>query len=390
MPEVPAYVPAYVFTRGGLVESVHHAGFAMVDACGRLLAAAGPVAAAVFMRSSAKPLQVLPLLVEAQRRGAALEDEAIAIMVASHSGTPRHVELLARMHQHWGLGPDLLQCGVHPPLDRASAQALRDAGQEPTPFHHNCSGKHTGFLLLARWLHAPLETYLDPMHPVQQRVRQVVAHMAGLPVQALVVGTDGCSAPNFAPPLYHAAWAWARLVDPRGLDPDLQQAAKQVVRAMVRYPFLVAGPGRFDTLVMEAMAGRVVAKGGAEGYQALGIPPGVLGPVGVGIVLKVADGDRRRRVAGALALHILQELGLYQPEAHPDLAQAFGPRLPVFNVRGDVQVGEGYPLWSVPRPQWPPAPAGPARQTPGCNAGPRSGAEAAERRNTGESGPAGG
>ncbi len=345
-PELPAFVPLIALTRDGLVESVHYGAFAVVDVDGRLLAAAGPVMQPMYMRSSAKPFQILPLLEAGGEERWGFTPEEIAVMVASHSGTERHVALVKGLHRRLGLGPEDLQCGVHPPLDPESAWALRCAGKEPTPYHHNCSGKHTGMLALARLLGQPLATYLDPESPVQRRIRSTLAEMARLPAEALHVGTDGCSAPNFALPLYHAAWAYARLADPRALPQPRRRAVQRVVRSMMAHPFLVAGPRRFDTRVMQALPGKVVAKGGAEGYQGLGLPAGVVGEKGVGIALKVSDG--RTRAVAATALALLDRLGVLTPQAR-DALHDLGPVFPIFNVRGDIRVGEGrpvFPWWS--------------------------------------------
>ncbi len=343
-PSWPSYVPLYAVSRGPLVESLHHGAFAVVDRTGRLLAAAGPIMTPIFLRSSAKPFQLMPLLEEGGAERWNLTDEEIAVMVASHSGTERHVAVVQNLHIRMGLGPQHLQCGVHPPLHRESAWALKKAGREPTPYHHNCSGKHTGMLALALLRGWPLETYLEPDHPVQRRIRQTLADMARWPEEAIVLGTDGCSAPNFALPLYHAAWAYARLVDPRDLPEPRQGAARRIVQAMMAHPFLVAGPDRFDTRLMEALPGVLVAKGGAEGYQGVGILPQGDGEKGIGIALKIADGDARRRATAAVIIEILRRLNVLSPEAQEALKD-LGPEAPVFNVRGDLPVGKGFPVF---------------------------------------------
>lgn len=340
----PGYVPLFAVTRGPLVESWHYGAFAVVDSAGHLLAAAGPISAPIFMRSSAKPFQLMPLLEDGGAEQWSFTDEDIAVMVASHSGTERHVAVVQRLHARLGLSSQHLQCGVHPPLHRESAWELKRAGREPTPYHHNCSGKHTGMLALARLHGWPLEAYLDPEHPVQRRIRRTLAEMARWPEEALILGTDGCSAPNFALPLYHAAWAYARLVDPHDLPEPRRRAAQRIVQAMMAQPFLVAGPNRLDTRLMEALPGVLVAKGGAEGYQGIGILPQATGGKGIGIALKIADGDARRRATAGVVLELLKRLDVLPPKAQEALAD-LGPEAPVFNVRGDLQVGRGMPVF---------------------------------------------
>ncbi len=138
--------------------------------------------------------------------------------------------------------------------------------------------------------------YLDFTHPVQKQILQAFAAMSELPETDIALGIDGCSAPNFAVPLFNAALAYARLIDPVDLPPCAAAACETITSAMCAHPEMVGGPGRFDTRLMAATRGRILAKGGAEGYQGLGLRPGVLGPnkPGVGIAVKISDGDANR------------------------------------------------------------------------------------------------
>ncbi len=341
------YVPLFVLTRGGTPESVHFGALAVVDARGRLLASVGDPWTVTFLRSTAKPFQALPFVEDGGPQHFGLTDEELALICASHSGTDRHVEVVRRIQQKVGVREEQLLCGTHPPYDPETAEALKARGEEPTPNRHNCSGKHTGMLAQAVLHGWPTENYIDPQHPVQQRILSTFAEMCGLEPEAVHVGIDGCSAPNFAAPLYHVAYGYARLMDPHDLPPKRAAAARAIVRAMTGHPFMVGGPHRFDTLLMEAMEGRVLAKGGAEGYQGLGVAPGVLGPgsPGVGIAFKIADGDARgNRARPAVALEILRQLGVLH-EIPPSL-QPFGPEIPVTNWR-KIEVGKGRPVFSL-------------------------------------------
>lgn len=344
---VPGYVPLFALTRGETLESVHFGAIAIVDAQGRLLASVGDPWAVTYLRSTAKPFQALPFVEDGGPDRFGLTDEEIALLCASHSGTDRHVAVVQRIQQKAGVAEPQLLCGSHPPYDAATAEALKARGEQPTPNHHNCSGKHTGMLAQAVLHGWPTADYIDREHPVQQRILRTFAEMCGLPPKAVQVGVDGCSAPNFAAPLYHVAYGYARLMDPRDLPPQRAAAARAIVQAMTRHPFMVGGPGRFDTLLMEATQGRVLAKGGAEGYQGIGLPPGALGPgtPGVGIAFKIADGDERKnRARPAVALEILRQLGVL-PEI-PAALRPFGPKITVTNWRG-LTVGKGYPTFSL-------------------------------------------
>jgi L-asparaginase II len=172
--------------------------------------------------------------------------------------------------------------------------------------------------------------------------------MAGLPAEEVELGIDGCSAPNFAVPLYNAALALARLCEPRDLPPERAAACHRITLAMTAHPDVVAGPGRFDTLLMEATGRRILAKAGAESYQALGLLPGALGPnsPALGIAIKISDGDPNSRARPLAALEVLRQLGALSDGELENLS-AFGPRK-LINFR-QLQVGESRAAFTLER-----------------------------------------
>ncbi len=194
-----------------------------------------------------------------------------------------------------------LRCGIHPLSDKPTVKSMQERGEPLTQNRHNCSGKHTGMLAYARMLGAPLEGYIDPEHPVQFKILAAFAELCNLPLDQVHIGIDGCSAPNFAVPLYNAALAIARLCDPENASPAISgprtAACRSITQAMLSYPNIVGGPNSFDTILMSAASGRVLAKGGAEGYQILGLPQVARRQVstGIGIAYKISDGDLKGR-----------------------------------------------------------------------------------------------
>jgi len=334
-----SYQPVVELTRGEIVESIHYGAVAVADESGKLYAWWGDPQIVTYLRSSAKPFQGLPLVESGAAAHYDLSPKQIAVICSSHSGTDEHVQTVASIQSKVGVTEDDLLCGIHQPIHHQTAQRLKEEGREPTPIFHNCSGKHTGMLALARFLGASLSDYIDPHHPVQRLILQTFAEMCGLEPGEVELGTDGCSVPNFAVPLQAAATAYARLMDSSGLSADRAEACRKLVAAMTSNPCMVAGPDRFDTRLMEVAGGRLLTKGGAEAYQCIGIPAGALGSgsSALGVAIKIADGDRGQRARAVVALAVLEALGVLPEDEQKALAE-FGPRA-LTNYRG-LTVGQ--------------------------------------------------
>jgi L-asparaginase II len=233
-----------------------------------------------------------------------------------------------------------------------------------TALRHNCSGKHTGMLAQVILQGFSKEDYINPEHPVQKRIIRTFSEMTGVPVEQIILGTDGCSAPVFAVPMRAAALAFARLADPSLLPEPRRSALQRIFRAMASNPDMVAGPGHFDTDLMTAGRGKIVTKGGAEGYQAVSVLPGACGKgsPAYGITMKISDGDlserdrekKTARVAhdgggrarSTAAVEVLRELGALDENQLKELS-AYLPR-PVYNWR-HIQIGEIRPGFKLNR-----------------------------------------
>ena len=352
------YQPVFELTRGNIVESIHFGAAAIVDSLGHLLAWYGDPKCVTFMRSSAKPLQALSLIEGGGDQAFHLTSKEIAIICASHEGTDEHVEVIKGIQAKIAVQESDLLCGTHLLSHLPTVEAMRARGEALTPNRNNCSGKHTGMLAQARMRGLPIADYINPDHPVQKTILESFSQMCGMESERVVIGTDGCSAPNFAVPLSNAALGFARLCDPRGLSQERAAACRRITSAMMTNPVMVSGAGRFDTRVMEVCARRILVKVGAEGYMAMGILAGVMGTEspGIGIAFKVADGDMpvrdatgnfRNRVRPAMALEILRQLGVISEKELEGLVE-FGPVRPVTNHR-KIVVGESHPAFSLSR-----------------------------------------
>jgi L-asparaginase II len=348
--------PLFEVTRGNIVESVHYGSIAVVDANGKLISSYGDPKAVAFLRSSAKPFQVLPFVEHGGVENFGFTPYELALACASHEGSDLHVQTVEEIQKKVGIDEGNLQCGIHMPSDVDAFRSLIVNGKQPTPNRNNCSGKHSAMLAYAKMRGLPLENYLDLEHPIQQDILASFAEMCLLPVKEIGLGTDGCSAPNFAVPLYNAAFAFARLCDPHELAEVRASACRKITSAMTTYPEMVSGYGEFDCELMKVGAGRVVCKRGAEGYQIIGLLPGALGPdsPGIGIALKVSDGDASRmsldlahnnRVRPAVTLEVLRQLGALSSKQEQALA-AFGPGKSIKNHRGIV-TGQSRPVFEI-------------------------------------------
>jgi L-asparaginase II len=339
-------------TRGRIVESIHFGAIAVVDACGRIIASYGDPQVVTFLRSTAKPFQALPFIENNGHKVYNLSLREVALMCASHSGTDEHATVVQGIQGKTGVAEADLQCGVHPIFHEPTIEAMRQRGEKLTPNRHNCSGKHTGMLAYARMKGLPKENYTDPSHPIQQEILQAFAAMCALSPEQVEIGIDGCSAPNFAVPLYNAALGLAHLCDPQAgniAPPARREACNTILDAMTSHPDMVGGPDSFDTHLMQTASGQLLAKSGAEGYFGLGLRPGALGPgsPGVGVALKISDGDAKNRARPAVALEILRQLGALDP-SQVDRLTGYGPVSIVRNWR-KLEVGQARPCFVLSR-----------------------------------------
>src|ERR1700730_8522097 len=290
--------------RGGLVESTHRGAVCVVDADGATVLALGDVTAPVFPRSAVKALQALPLVESGAADRYRLGEEELASACGSHGGEPGHVTVVERMLARAGLDAAALECGAHRPSHSPSAEVLVRAGRAASALHNNCSGKHAGFLCLARHLGVEHRGYVALNHPVQRAVRTASEQLTGAMLGEDRCGVDGCSVPTWAVPLANLAQAFARFGTGQGLSATRAEAAARLRAACARKPFFIAGTGRFAPVAIERLGARAFVKGGAEGGFCAALPD-----QGVGIAFKCDDGAGRAAEAVMAALMIrLMEL----------------------------------------------------------------------------------
>ena len=315
--------------RGGHVESFHRGAFAVMRSDGTIVAQAGDLDREIFPRSSYKMIQSLLLVESGAADAFDLTEEELSLACASHSSEPAHTERVNAWLARLGLGDDDLECGPHRSSYEPARDAMIIAGEKPSRVHNNCSGKHTGFLTIAKHMGVPTKGYTGPTHPVMMEVANRIASVCQIEPTALVPGTDGCGAPNLAMPLRNLALGFARLSDPSDLNEMTAEAAKRLTDAVAHFPRLMSGTDRSCADLIEASKGRAIVKTGAEA-----VFTGFDRERQLGIALKIDDGATRASECAIAA--ILVALGAVQTD-DPKISRWLNPAS--INTQ-DKKVGE--------------------------------------------------
>lgn len=282
--------------REGIIESRHHVQAVVCDSRGRVLSVAGNSETATFARSTLKPFQALGVTTTGTLERYNLTDRDLAIICSSHQGTIEQVRQVFNILWRADIDPSALQCPIPPGKN--------------SPLQYNCSGKHAGMLAVCQQRHWPLNTYLQPNHPIQQLILGKVAELLRMPAEEFIRAHDDCGAPTYFMQLGQMASLYAQLSSGSNVDME------RIVRAMTYHPALVAGEGEFDTELMHLTSGELVSKAGAEGVQCIGR----VGE-GMGLAIKVIDGAKRAK--SAVAIQLLKQMGWISPTTAESLAERF-------------------------------------------------------------------
>lgn len=318
--------------RGKTVESIHRGHLIVLDGNGETVFSLGDPSTVTYFRSSAKAFQAIPFLTSGAAEAFGFTEEEVALAVASHSGERRHVRVAAGMLAKVGLAESDLRCGAHQPFDEAESHRMLAAGEKPTQLHNNCSGKHAAMLAFAKHIGSGIADYDSPNNRIQQRILRCVSDFTETPLDQIATGIDGCAAPNFALPVAAMAKSFVNLLAPTRFPEPTQKACARIVSAMLKYPELIGGSTRLDTMLMQAAPNKFISKVGADGVWLCGVLPSEKWPTGLGIALKIEDGDDYLS-RPAVTVAVLRHLGILSSE---DLQQ-LSP-MPIKNRRGD-QVG---------------------------------------------------
>lgn len=309
-------------TRGPLVESRHFGHAVVADRRGAVVAAWGDANAVVYPRSAIKALQALAIVESGAADRFAVSPEELAVAMASHHSERRHHRVVAAWLDRLGLPVSALGCGARRPLSLSVWADHLEAGTVYDATFDQCSGKHTGMLATALALGAPTAGYLDPAHPVQQRILGILERMTQQDLGTAPLGIDGCGAPTWAMPLGGLAIGMANLADPAD-QPDARAAAcTRLKAAWAAHPDMIGGTDSIDSRLADATGGRVLTKGGAEGVSLACLPD-----QGLGVALKLTDGDAGKRAAPVAMAQILRGLGVLDDATHERLGTWTAPVL---------------------------------------------------------------
>jgi L-asparaginase II len=323
-------------TRNGTVESRHFGAAVVCDYKGAVVESWGDINKLVFPRSALKPMLAIHLVESGAADRHVLSDAELSLACSSHQGEPMHQELVQSWLRRLGLTEEHLACGAVLPEHTESAHQLLTSGQQGCRIHHNCSGKHTGFLTTALHLGLALDNYHLVDHPLQQLSLEILSDLAGIDLEQYPMGIDGCGLPAPTMPLVQLGRALARFARPEELSAQRAHAIYRLHRAITNEPLYIAGTGSVVSELNEVTRGSVLAKTGAEGIVTAALPE-----QGLGIAVKIADGSSRARSVALLA--ILDHLGALSDAETQQLQAHIAPT--IANSRG-LDVGDIRPAAS--------------------------------------------
>lgn len=325
-------------TRGTGEESCHNVDVAVCDADGGVLIGLGDIERGVFPRSAMKPLQALALAekwteLDQQQR---LSPAEFSLICASHNAQSEHVEAVRHLLGKFGLSPDLLACGAHWSGDQTVMIEQVRSFKTPERIHNNCSGKHSGMLILASLMGVDPEDYADLAHPVQQRILGAVEFMVGVDLTQFPHGVDGCGAPALSGPLGNWARGFAMFAGGGALSDTRAAACARLRDGVAAAPLMIGGDRRMCTALAEGFGVKITAKVGAEGVYAAAFHE-----FGLGAMVKARDGNSR--AADAAIGAVIHALGydlppVVRPHALPELHNWEGDHIGEVRVTGALEI----------------------------------------------------
>ncbi|MET3350602.1 UNVERIFIED_ORG: L-asparaginase II [Arthrobacter sp. UYEF1] len=320
---VDSAVELAVVERSGFVESRHIGSAVVLSADGSVVTELGDILTPLYARSALKPLQALASM----QSGVPLRGAQVALACGSHVGSLDHMDVVEGMLKDAGVREDQLQCPAAWPQDETARNWMARSERGKSKLAFNCSGKHAAFLWACTENGWDTHSYLEPNHPLQQRVRSVIEEYGGERIAHL--GIDGCGAPVAAISLTGLARAFSMLAKAPG-DKNSNARAATIATSMLDYPWAVQGRGQANTIVMEELG--IIAKIGAEGVLAMATPQGV------SVAIKMLDGNLR--ATSLVGLTLLAAVGAVDiPGVSSVLEKVVAPVMGGSHEVGKIRLG---------------------------------------------------
>ncbi|HEY9060763.1 MAG TPA: asparaginase [Pseudobacteroides sp.] len=334
--------PLAVVTRNSYIESIHYGYVCVVNSSGNVLYSLGDYNTKVFLRSSAKPIQVIPLIQSGAADAFNFSHMDIAVACASHSGQKIHQKVVRDILKRLDLTEESLHCGTMRPYSEEENERLITSGELPSVLHCSCSGKHSAMLALAKFRGYSINDYESLSNPIQKEVLKTISEFTSEDADSIPTGTDGCGAPIYLMPINKIALSYANLsMHSQTEESPYHYSCKTVFDSMIRFPEMVAGDNEFCTELIQAAKGKLIGKIGSEAVYCLGIKEGSLG-----ICIKIVDGNER--AIYPVVIQVLQELGIlsrleldslkhwYKQILKNNLGDEIGEILPAFSFNSST------------------------------------------------------
>lgn len=278
--------PLIEINRGNTLENIHSGWICVLNNNKKIIYKRGNISDYAFLRSTAKPIQAIPLL----KSDVKVSAKELAIICGSHTGSPKHLDVLKNFIKKNNLNIKDLKCGTHPPTDEIERRNLILRSENPIVLHNNCSGKHLGMLLSCKKNHYSLQDYLNPSHPLQKSILASIKELSE--TKNILLATDGCSLPTFALPILNIGLLFSNFTSDKQYN--------EIIKAMSLNPFYTGGKNQIDTAIMTVSKGKLISKVGADGII-------ITSYKGNSLIVKIADGSPKIR--SFVTLRMLTKLG---------------------------------------------------------------------------------
>ncbi len=301
--------------RGSLDENDIRGRLCIVDYNGNVMHSIGDITRFQYYRSSAKPIQALPILYYGIKEKYGFTDKEYAVFCASHDGESFHTETITSALSKIGFTDEDMILPPAYPSHQPTAYKLIAEGKPMRKIYYNCSGKHSALLAFCRYLGCDPKDYWRPESPIQQDIKKFIGTMSEFPSEDIIVGADGCGVPVFAVPLYNVALSYLNLACPERLKDDkLSECVRRGTSYMNDYPEMIAGTGGICTMLLGDR--NIIAKGGAEALYCIG-----LRDERIGIAFKLESGTYH--YIPYVVISILEQLGYKNKALIDELKQQF-------------------------------------------------------------------